>query len=92
MVDDEYLAFEILTLAASYFPTTHLAAQSALSTLTALTLQIPFSMLIAASTRIANLIGARTAGPARTAAKVVGQKTPASGKPADGILGNDCSL
>ena len=92
MVEAEYFAFEILTLAASYFSTTHLAAQTALSTLTALTFQIPFSMSIAASTRITNLIGARAAGPARTAAKVAGQKAPASGKPADGILGNDCSL
>ena len=43
MVEAEYLAFEILTLAASYFGTTHLAAQSVLSTITAMTFQIPFS-------------------------------------------------
>ncbi|KAI9053021.1 hypothetical protein LZ554_003291 [Drepanopeziza brunnea f. sp. 'monogermtubi'] len=71
MVEAEYLAFEILTLAASYFSTTHLAAQSVLSTLTALTFQIPFSTSIAASTRIANLIGATLTDAARTSAVVV---------------------
>jgi MATE family multidrug resistance protein len=75
MVEAEYLAFEILTLAASYFSTTHLAAQTALSTLTAFTFQIPFSMSIAASTRIANLIGARAADPAWKAAQVVWLET-----------------
>ncbi|KAK2627696.1 hypothetical protein QTJ16_002342 [Diplocarpon rosae] len=71
MVEAEYLAFEILTLAASYFSTTHLAAQSVLSTITALTFQIPFSISIAASTRIANLIGATLKDAARTSAVVV---------------------
>lgn len=70
MVLAEFLAFEILTLAASYLSTTHLAAQSVLSTLTALTFQIPFPVSIAASTRIANLIGATLSGPAKVAAKV----------------------
>lgn len=70
MVLAEFLAFEILTLGASYLGTTYLAAQSVLGTLTALTFQIPFPVSIAASTRIANLIGATLAGPARVAAKV----------------------
>lgn len=70
MVLAEFLAFEILTLAASYLGTTHLAAQSVLSTLTAMTFQIPFPVSIAASTRIANLIGATLAEPAKMAAKV----------------------
>ena len=39
MVEAECLAFEILTLAASYFDTSHLAAQSVLSTLTCITFQ-----------------------------------------------------
>jgi MATE family multidrug resistance protein len=47
-----------------------LAAQSVLATLTALTYQIPFPLSIAASTRIANLIGATLAEPAKVAAKV----------------------
>lgn len=70
MVLAEFLAFEVLTLAASYLGTTYLAAQSVLSTITAITFQIPFPVSIAASTRIANLIGATLSGPARTAAKV----------------------
>lgn len=70
MVEAEYLAFEILTLASSYFSTTHLAAQSILGTLTALTFQIPFSISIAASTRVANLIGATLSGAAKTSGKV----------------------
>jgi MATE family multidrug resistance protein len=70
MVEAEFLAFEILTLASSYFSTTHLAAQSILSTLTALTFQIPFPISIAASTRVANLIGATLSEAAKTSAKV----------------------
>ncbi len=58
MVEAEVLAFEILTLAASYFGTSYLAAQSVLSTIAGITFQIPFPISIAASTRIANLIGA----------------------------------
>ncbi|KAL8873989.1 MAG: hypothetical protein Q9174_000614 [Haloplaca sp. 1 TL-2023] len=70
MVEAEVLAFEILTLASSYFGTTHLAAQSVLGTISAITFQIPFPISIAASTRIANLIGASLANEARTTAKV----------------------
>jgi MATE family multidrug resistance protein len=70
MVLAEFLAFEILTLAASWIGSTHLAAQSVLSTITALTFQIPFPMSIAASTRVANLIGATLSEPAKMAAKV----------------------
>lgn len=42
MVEAECLAFEVLTLAASYFGTTHLAAQSVLATLTCITFQYVF--------------------------------------------------
>ncbi|KAF2083441.1 MATE family multidrug resistance protein [Saccharata proteae CBS 121410] len=70
MVLAEFLAFEILTLSASWISTTHLAAQSVLSTVTALTYQIPFPVSIAASTRIANLIGATLSQAGRVAAKV----------------------
>lgn len=70
MVEAEFLAFEILTLAASYFSTTHLAAQSILATITGLTFQIPFPISIAASTRVANLIGATLSDAAKTSAKV----------------------
>lgn len=70
MVEAEFLAFEILTLASSYFGTTPLAAQSILSTLTSITFQIPFPISIAASTRVANLIGATLSDAAKTAARV----------------------
>jgi MATE family multidrug resistance protein len=70
MVLAEFLAFEILTLSSSWLGTTPLAAQSLLSTVTAITFQIPFPISVAASTRIANLIGATLSGPAKVAAKV----------------------
>lgn len=70
MVEAECLAFEALTLASTYFGTTRLAAQSVLATLVSLTWQIPFPISIAASTRIANLIGATLADAAKTTAKV----------------------
>ena len=67
----EYLAFEILTFAASWMSISHLAAQAVLSTIIPLMYQISMSVSIAASTRIANLIGAALPGPAKTAAKIV---------------------
>ncbi|KAL8780332.1 MAG: hypothetical protein Q9203_000784 [Teloschistes exilis] len=70
MVLAECLAFEILTLASSYFGTTHLAAQSVMSTIASMTFQIPFPISIAASTRVANLIGAGLASEARITVKV----------------------
>jgi len=79
MVEAEVLAFEILTLAASYFGTAHLAAQSVLGTLIALTFQFPFPISIAASTRIANLIGATLADAARVSAKIAGLAAVAVG-------------
>ena len=71
MVEAEYLAFELLTLFSSRFGAEYLAAQSVLITLTAITYQIPFPLSIAASTRIANLIGAGLVDAAKTTAKVV---------------------
>ncbi|EQL36050.1 hypothetical protein BDFG_02313 [Blastomyces dermatitidis ATCC 26199] len=70
MVEAEVLAFELLTLASSYFGTTALAAQSVLSTISSISFQIPFPLSIALSTRIANFIGASLTGAARTSAKV----------------------
>jgi putative MATE family efflux protein len=70
MVLAEFLAFEILTLAASHISGAHLAAQSVLSTIAATAYQLPFPMSIAASTRIANLIGATLTDAAKTAARV----------------------
>ncbi|KAG9600416.1 MATE efflux family protein, partial [Aureobasidium melanogenum] len=70
MVLAEYLAFEILTLSASWISPTHLATQSVLSTISSITYQIPFPISIAASTRIANLIGATLSDAAKVNAKV----------------------
>lgn len=70
MIEAEVLAFEILTFAASYFGIEVLAAQSVLATLTSLTFQIPFPLSIAASTRVANLIGATLTDAAKLSTKV----------------------
>ncbi|CAG9937141.1 unnamed protein product [Clonostachys rosea f. rosea IK726] len=70
MVEAEWLAFEIMTLLASRFGSNVLAAQSILSTLASISYQIPFPVSIAASTRIANLIGAGLVDAAKTASKV----------------------
>ncbi|MCJ1331134.1 hypothetical protein MMC10_007821 [Thelotrema lepadinum] len=72
MVEAECLAFELLTLAAAYFGTDALAAQSVLATLCSITWQLPFPLSIAASTRIANLIGATLVDAARMTTKVAG--------------------
>ncbi|KAL1573106.1 mate efflux family protein [Candida albicans] len=57
MMESEYMAYEIMTLFASYFGTVQLAAQSAVSSIASLTYMVPFSVGIAATTRIANFIG-----------------------------------
>lgn len=57
MIEAEFVAFQIITLSSSYFGTTALAAQSIVSSMASLSFQIPFSISIAASTRIGNLIG-----------------------------------
>lgn len=70
MIEAEVLAFEILTFASSYLGVTVLAAQSVLATLTSITFMIPFPLSIAASTRVANLIGATLADAAKLTTKV----------------------
>ena len=70
MVESECLAFEVLTLAASYFGTEVLAAQSVLATIVTLTWQVPFPLSIASSTRIANLIGATLVDAAKVSSRV----------------------
>ncbi|KAF8448329.1 MATE efflux family protein [Terfezia claveryi] len=64
----EFLAFEILTLLASYFSTAHVAAQSVISTTCSLIYQIPFALSIACSTRVANFLGATLEDAAKRAA------------------------
>ncbi|KAL4886661.1 mate-domain-containing protein [Aspergillus karnatakaensis] len=72
MVEAECLAFEVLTLGSSYLGTTPLAAQSVLSTICSISFQIPFTLSISSSTRLANLIGATLVDAARVTAKVAG--------------------
>lgn len=64
MIVSEYLSFEIMTMMASYFGTTALAAQSVISTVASLTYQVPYGVSIASSTRIANFLGAGLADSA----------------------------
>ena len=70
MVEAEWMAFEILTLSASYLGPTQLAAQSVLITMATLGSQIPVPLSIVASTRVANLIGAGSSSSARVSATV----------------------
>lgn len=70
MIEAEWLAFEFMTLLASRFGSEYLAAQSVLGTLTSISYQIPFPMSIAASTRVANLIGAGLVDAAKITARV----------------------
>ncbi|KKA29865.1 hypothetical protein TD95_000412, partial [Thielaviopsis punctulata] len=70
MLEAEYVAFEILVFAATQFGPYDLAAQGVMATLTSTTYQIPFSISVAGSMRVANLIGAKLIQPARMAAKV----------------------
>lgn len=70
MVLAEFLAFEILTLSSSYMSAEHLAANTILQSLSVLTYQLPFPLSIAASTRVANLIGATLPDAAKVTARV----------------------
>ncbi|KAI9150772.1 hypothetical protein HJFPF1_10549 [Paramyrothecium foliicola] len=70
MIEAQYFAFEVLTLVAGQFGGAALAAQSVLVTLGSTAYQVPFAVSIAASTRVANLIGARLSRAAWTSAKV----------------------
>jgi MATE family multidrug resistance protein len=57
-------------LSASLISANHLAAQSVLSTICSITFQFPFPISVAASTRIANLIGASLSDAAKVSSKV----------------------
>lgn len=70
MLEAEFLAFEILTLLASYLGTRQLAAQAIGTTIAGLTYQVPFAIGIASSTRIANYLGAGLAGSAKKSTQV----------------------
>lgn len=70
MLEAEWLAFEILTLLASYWSTAHVAANSVLSTTASMTFQLPFALSVAVSTRVANLLGAAMGDSARKTARL----------------------
>ncbi|SCU82059.1 LANO_0B04984g1_1 [Lachancea nothofagi CBS 11611] len=70
MLEAEDLSYEILTLFSSYFGTSYLAAQSAISTTVTLTYMIPFAVGISSSTRIANFVGAKRADCAKIASQL----------------------
>lgn len=68
MILSEWLAFDILTLVATYISTEALAAQSVLTTVAITMYHIPQPTSIAASTRFGNLIGHGALKAARKAA------------------------
>jgi len=70
MLLSEFVAFEILTLSASRFGTSSLAAQSIASTVATLSFQIPFAVSVAVSTQLANYIGAQNLQSANTTLRV----------------------
>ncbi|CAK9442308.1 uncharacterized protein LODBEIA_P60510 [Lodderomyces beijingensis] len=70
MIEAEFIAFEIMTLLASLISTKALAAQSIGTTIAYLTYQVPFAIGIAASTRIANFLGAGLAESAKITTRV----------------------
>jgi MATE family multidrug resistance protein len=70
MVEAEWLAFEVLTLLSARLGTTVMAAQSILGTMVSLTFQVPLSLGITASTRVANFIGGGYKEGAKTATRV----------------------
>lgn len=68
-LETEWLAFELLTLAAARLGTTELASQTVLATVAVLGYQIPLSMGISASTRVGNLLGAQLPKAAQIASR-----------------------
>ena len=69
MIEAEFLAFELLTLFASYFGTQALAAQAVLATLSSLLYQVPFAIGIASCMRVGHHIGAAFPENARISSK-----------------------
>ncbi len=69
MVVAEWFAFEILTMAASYLSATELAAQSIILTVCLVMAHITFSISIAVSLRIGNLIGSHRLYSAKVATR-----------------------
>ena len=70
MVEVECIGFEILTLLAGLNGTAELCAQTLLVTLCGFIFKVPFSLSIAASTQIADLLGRGSAYEAKQVAKL----------------------
>ena len=70
MLEAEFLAFEGMTVMASYLGTKALAAQSIGITMASLTYQVPFAVGIVSSSRIANFLGAGLGESAKVTTKV----------------------
>lgn len=71
MIEAEWLAFEIISLASSRFGTQSLAAQSIVTTICVTVYQVPFAISVAGSTRIAWFIGSASEAAAVTSTKAV---------------------
>ena len=69
MIEAEFLAFELLTLFASYFGTSALAAQAVLATLSSLLYQVPFALGIASCMQVGHHVGAGFPKNARISSK-----------------------
>ena len=69
MIEAEFLAFELLTLFASYFGTSALAAQAVLATLSSLLYQVPFALGIASCVRVGHHLGAGLPKNAKVSSK-----------------------
>ncbi|KAI0391417.1 MATE efflux family protein [Xylariaceae sp. FL0594] len=70
MVEAEFLAFEAITLLCSTFGTGYLASWGIVASLNTVSWQAPFAMSIAASSRIANFIGAGAPEAAKVTARM----------------------
>lgn len=70
MVLAEFFAFEVLTIYSSYLGIVALDANSVVSSISALTYQIPFAVAIAGSTRLAYYVGAGLRDCANTCARL----------------------
>lgn len=67
MLELEYLAYEIMTIVATYLGTNELVAQSTVGLVALLTYMVPFAVGIASLTRIANFIGGQNLHGAKVA-------------------------
>lgn len=66
----EWAAFEVVAFSTSYLSTRHLAAQTILTTASLVAWHVPFSVSVAASTRLGHLVGAGLLPAARRAASL----------------------